>query len=367
MGRVGIVALATASPEHTLAQAQAKAFARSFFSADFGGGSSPELERLLDIYDNAGVETRQTARPITWLEQPHSFPDKNAIYREQALALSTRAGAAAIERAGIDPRAYGAIVFASSTGIATPSLDARLVQSLGLGRDIERVPLWGLGCAGGGAGLARARALALGLHKPVLVIACELCTLTFVHGDRRKANLVAVALFGDGAAAAVVAPEPHWNPRGNARAPQGPELLSGYSQLIDDSEDIMGWDLEPEGLRVRFAPTIPALVSEQAAAMVRDAAAGAGLAAADIRHLVVHPGGRRVLDAWEQALELRSPDERGRLRYAREVLRDHGNMSSPTVLFVLDRFLADTPASGEAGLLLALGPGFCAEGVGFRW
>ena len=368
-GRVGIVALATASPEHTLTQARAKAFARSFFADDFGAEdfgdedtrSNPELERLLEVYDHAGVEARQIGRPVEWLETRHEFPDKNEAYREQALALSRRAGAAALERAGIDRADYGAIVFASSTGLSTPSLDARLVQDLDLPRTIQRLPLWGLGCAGGGAGLARARALALGLQQPVLVIACELCSLTFVHGDRRKANLVAVALFGDGAAAAVVAPEPHWH------TSRGPELLSSYSRLIDASEDLMGWDLEPEGLRVRFAPTIPKLVAEQAAAMLADAAADAGLRADAIRHLVVHPGGRKVLDAWETALELRSPDERARLRYAREVLRDHGNMSSPTVLFVLERFLAETPARGEAGLLLALGPGFCAEGVGFRW
>lgn len=350
---VGVLAVASASPEHTIVQAQAKQFARGFFADDLAG----EHERLLEIYDNAGVETRQLGRPIAWLEQRRSFPEKNAAYREQALLLSTRAGAAALEQAGIDRREYGAIIFASSTGLSTPSLDAQLVQTLELPRTIARVPLWGLGCAGGGAGLARARALALGLQKPVLVIACELCSLTFVHGDRRKSNLVAVALFGDGAAAAVVAPEPYFRPA------LGPELLGGYARLIDDSEPIMGWDLEDEGLRVRFAPTIPDIVIERAAAMANEAADSVGLLPAELRHLVVHPGGRKVLDAWETALGL----DAERLRYAREVLRDHGNMSSPTVLFVLERFLASTPARGEPGLLLALGPGFCAEGVVFRW
>ncbi len=360
--RVGVVSIASASPAHELPQARAKAFARGFFAHDFGAGQgSAELERLLGIYDNAGVETRRVGRPIEWLEHERSFPEKNAAYREQAVELSTRAGAAAIERAGIDPAEYGAIVFTSSTGLSTPSLDARLVQTLGLPRGLHRLPLWGLGCGGGGAGLARARALALGLQKPVLVIACELCSLTFVHGDRRKANLVAVALFGDGAAATVVAPEPHWRPD------RGPELLSGYARLLDDSEDVMGWDLESEGLRVRFAPTIPNIVVERAAEMVDEAAAGVGLRRDELRHLVVHPGGRKVLDAWETALGVSSDAGPQGLRYAREVLRDHGNMSSPTVLFVLERFWADTPASGEPGLLLALGPGFCAEGVMFRW
>ena len=190
------------------------------------------------------------------------------------------------------------------------------------------------------------------------MIACELCSLTFVHGDRRKANVIAVALFGDGAAACVVAPEPWWS------VGRGPELLANYSYLIDESEHVMGWDVEDQGLRVRFSPTIPAIVEELAAEMVLDAARTARLGEGDaIEHLVVHPGGRKVLDAYESALVL----EPEALRHARAVLRDHGNMSSPTVLFVLERFLADTPASGRAGLLLGLGPGFCAEGVVFRW
>ena len=357
--RVGVLSVATASPEHRLPQAEAKRFAASFFADDFSHSGSQELERLLASYDNAGVAERQTGRPLSWIGEPRSLPEKNAAYLEQAELLSTRAGAAALARAGIDRSELGAVVFASSTGLSTPSLDGRLLQTLDLPRTCMRVPMWGLGCAGGGAGLARGLALARGLNAPVLVIACELCSLTFVHGDRRKANLIAVALFGDGAAAAVVAPEPWWR----AADPQGPELLAPYSRLLDASEHVMGWDLEPEGLRVRFAPTIPGIVTEVARDMLEEAAVCSGLDPDEVRHLVVHPGGRKVLDAYEHTLGL----EPERLRHAREVLRDHGNMSSPTALFVLERFLADTPAAGEAGLLLALGPGFCAEGVGFRW
>lgn len=352
MTRVGIVGVGSANPEHRLDQARAKQFAASFFDETEG------FDIPLASFDNAGVEARQIGRPIEWLEQPRSFAAKNAAYVEQALLISERAAHEALEQAGIPRGEFGAIVFASSTGIATPSLDGRLIQSLGLARSIARVPLWGLGCGGGGAGLARAAALARGLGKPVLVIACELCSLTFVHGDRRKANVIAVALFGDGAAACVVAPEPWWSPT------SGPELLCGVSHLIDDSEHVMGWDVEEEGLRVRFSPTIPTIVEEFSAQVVHDAARTAGLDEGDpIEHLVMHPGGRKVLDAYESALGL----EPHALRHAREVLRDHGNMSSATVLFVLQRFWADTTATGQAGLLLALGPGFCAEGVVFRW
>jgi alkylresorcinol/alkylpyrone synthase len=368
--RVGVLAVASASPEHRTTQAEAKQFARSFFTGD--GSDSPDmsttpdgpgLERLLAAYDNAGVETRWLGRPLEWLTQRRSLPRKNAAYVEQALLLSQRCASAAIEQSGVARSEFGAIVFASSTGISTPSLDAKLVQTLDLPRDIARVPLWGLGCAGGGAGLARARALALGLGKPVLLIACELCSLTFVHGDRRSANVIAVALFGDGAAATVVAPEPWWQPE------RGPELLANFSRLLDDSEALMGWDLEDEGLRVRFSPAIPDVVLELGIQLFEDAAALIDRKASDFRHLLFHPGGRRVLDVYEKVLGLEtgSVGDLGRLHHSRAVLREHGNMSSPTVLFVLERFLADTPASGEPGLLLSLGPGFCAEGVVFRW
>lgn len=358
--RVGVLAVATAWPEHRTTQAEAKQFARSFFVDRPQAAHVPDdaaLERLFAAYDNAGVHTRSLGRPLSWLAQPHTLPRKNEAYVEQALWLSRRCASAAIDRAKLAPSEFGAIVFASTTGISTPSLDAKLVQMLDLPRNIARAPLWGLGCAGGGAGLARARALSLGLGKPVLLIACELCSLTFVHGDRSSANVIAVALFGDGAAATVVAPEPWW------QEDRGPELLADYSRLLDDSEALMGWDLEEQGLRVRFSPLIPDVVVEMGARMFEDAAALIGKRAADFRHLLFHPGGRRVLDAYEQVLGL----EPTRLRHSRAVLREHGNMSSPTVLFVLEKFLADTPPAGEPGLLLSLGPGFCAEGVVFRW
>jgi alkylresorcinol/alkylpyrone synthase len=358
--RTGLLAVASASPEHELTQAQAKQFAKRFFTDYFADREEAVIDRMLGAYDNAGVETRQLARAHAWYQQPHGFPAKNAAYIEHALGLAQRAGELALQRSGIDRADVGAIIFASSTGLSTPSLDARLVQELGLARDIARVPLWGLGCAGGSGGLARAQILAIGLGKPVLVIACELCSLTFMHDDHRGANLIAAALFGDGAAAAVVAPEPWWDPYD----PPGPELLGIYSRLIDDSANIMGWDLEDQGLQVRFSPTIPSIVLQHSAQMIADAAHRVGLEPDQLAHLVVHPGGRKVLEAFEQALKL----EPSRLRHAREVLREHGNMSSPTVLFVLERFLADDQTRRNLpGLLLSLGPGFCAEGVLFRW
>jgi alkylresorcinol/alkylpyrone synthase len=184
------------------------------------------------------------------------------------------------------------------------------------------------------------------------VIAAEVCSATFLAADHSPANLVATALFADGAAAAVLAPDG-----------PGPALLAARARLLDDSEDVMGWTLRPGGLQVRFARSIPAIVREVVPSFVAEAAAAAGLAADALEHLVVHPGGARVLRAYEDALAV-APD---RLADARAVLRDHGNMSSPTALFVLAELLRSTPARDAPGLLLGLGPGFCAEAMILRW
>lgn len=354
--RTGILSVASGAPEHELPQSRARAFAANFFAEDFTDPA--EFEQLLQSFDHTGIRTRQLAVPAAWLARPRSFAEKNAVYMAEAVRLARGVAEQALVASNIERRDVGAILFVSSTGIATPSLDARLLQELDLPRAALRVPLWGLGCAGGSAALLRAWALARGLGRPVLAVVCELCSLTFVQKDRRKANVIAAALFGDGAAATVVAPEPWWTPD------QGPELLGGTTRLLDATEDVMGWDLEEGGLRVRFSPAIPEIVREHAADVVRACRHGAGLSDDEpLAHWILHPGGRKVLEAYEAALAL-GPQQLG---HARSVLRDHGNMSSATVLFVLERFLESTEASGRPGLVLGLGPGFCAEGVVFRW
>ncbi len=349
MSRVpaAVLAVATASAPHRLPQAEVRGFARRFFAGDF-----PRLDRLLPAFDNSGIAERQMASPIEWFDHPHSFAEKNEVYRRCALDMSTRAGQEALARSGVKAEELAALVFVSTTGIATPSLDSHLVQLLGMSRSAARVPLWGLGCAGGAAGLARAADLVRAFDRPVLLIAAEVCSATFIHGDRSKANLIATALFGDGAAAVVLAPRD-----------EGFRVLASRSHLIDDSADIMGWTLEAEGLRVRFARSIPDVVRRTVPGFKRASAAAAGLDPEAIEHLVVHPGGAKVLAAYEQALDV----PRARMETAHEVLRDHGNMSSPTLLFVLEKFMRTVPPTDEAGLAIGLGPGFAAESVVFRW
>lgn len=343
---VRIAGLATASPPYELPQSEVRGFAHGFFADDF-----VQLDRLLRVFDNAGIEARQLAQPLPWFRQAHSFPEKNAVWREASLGLSCEAATRALADAGVSRDALAAIVFVSSTGLATPSLDGAIAQRLDLPRDIARTPVWGLGCAGGAAGLSRAATLCRGLDAPVLMIAAEICSATFVQEDRSKSNLVATALFGDGAAAVVLTPD-HG----------GLQIVADHRRLIDDSEDVMGWDLQPGGLAVRFARSIPSIVSELIVDFVDTATAKAGCTRDDVDWWALHPGGAKVLDAYARALALR-PDD---LSAAYAVLRRHGNMSSPTALFVLQQLRRGVIPVDSTGLLLGLGPGFCAESVVLR-
>lgn len=343
---VRIRSLCTAVPEHTLAQSDLAEFARRFF------GDLEGLPRLLETFGNAGIEQRQLARPVSWYEQPQTFASKNEVYREVALQLSHRAGQQALAQADVDPEQITAVVFVSSTGISTPSLDSPLAQSLGLPTSVMRVPVWGLGCAGGAAGLARASALASALNAPVLLVAVEVCSVTFVQDDHRKSNVVATALFGDGAAAMVVGP-------GDG---PGPAVLGSYSHLIPDSEAVMGWDLRATGLAVRFSPEIPAITHRTAPLVMQEVMQQYDLSQRP-EQFIFHPGGPKVLEAYRRALNL----DDDALATETAVLREHGNMSGPTVLFVLRRILDAPPAAGAHGLVLGLGPGFCAEGALLRW
>ncbi|MBV1859943.1 MAG: type III polyketide synthase, partial [Nannocystaceae bacterium] len=188
--------------------------------------------------------------------------------------------------------------------------------------------------------------------RQVLLVATEVCSATFVHGDRTRSNLIATALFGDGAAAAVLAP-----------GEGGFQVERGVSRLLEDSEDVMGWTVVPEGLRVRFARSIPGIVRSVVPQLRQQAADAVGTTPQAFTRFILHPGGAKVLEAYKEALGV----DAEALRDAYEVLREHGNMSSPTVLFVLERFLRNPPSTAADGLVLGLGPGFSAEGVVARW
>jgi alkylresorcinol/alkylpyrone synthase len=282
-------------------------------------------------------------KPEAWYYGANGWPERTAAYHEGALALFVAAAAQALDRAGIAGDAVDTVVTVSSTGIATPSLEARAMLALGFRSDVRRVPVFGLGCAGGVAGLALGAELAMARPgSVVLVVAVELCSLAVRRDQATKANMVALALFGDGAAAAVLA-----------------SSEGGAVRIVDTGHhtwpgtlDIMGWTIDPAGFGVVLSRSLPRFVEQRLAAPVRRFVKAARLQAPQ---LICHPGGAKVLDAIEVALEL----QKGTLRDEREVLRGYGNMSAPTVLFVLERALR-RGLRGHA-MLSTLGPGFSAN------
>jgi alkylresorcinol/alkylpyrone synthase len=337
-----LAALATAVPAHALDQEAVVERARRLFAG------AAQLDRLLPVFATSGIVRRYSSVPLDWFEEPHGWPERNRRYLATALDLLESAAGRALDRAGIAAAEIGAIVVVSTTGIATPSLDALLIERMRLPPTVQRLPIFGLGCAGGVIGLARAATMAAAMpDKAVLFLVVELCSLTFRRGDRTKSNIVAAALFGDGAAAAVL----HC---GGA----GPAVIAGGEHTWPQTLDIMGWEVAADGLKPVFSRDIPRLVAGGVGEAARDFLRRHGLALGDIDRFVCHPGGPKVIDALEHAFGLPP----GRLGDARAVLRDYGNMSAASVLFVLERMLAHA-GSGETwrrALMTALGPGFTA-------
>lgn len=333
--------LALAWPAHVLRQEDVAANGAEMFATTHGG-----FARLAPIYRNALIETRHSCVPIDWYPKPHSFSERNDLFLEHAVAVLAEAAGKALAEARLEAKDIDAIVAVCTTGIATPGLDARLMQVMPFRPDVRRLPIFGLGCAGGVVGLARAADLARARpDELVLLLVVELCALTFRAQDRSKSNLVATALFGDGAAAAVI------SCRDDA---SGPALGASAEHTWPDSLDVMGWDVGDDGLKVVFSRDIPNLVLNDFRPVVTDFLASQGMTPADVGSFVCHPGGAKVIDALEECFDL--PE--GALTYTRVVLRDHGNMSAATVLFVLKAMLED----GVEGplLLTTLGPGFTA-------
>lgn len=335
-----LLSIATAVPDHRLDQRDVAAVALRLFDRE-----RSEIDRLMPVFENAGIASRHSCVPFDWYLQPHGWRERNQLYLENATALLADAAERALAAAGRRPRDIAAVVAVSTTGIATPSLDALMINRLGLNVDVQRLPIFGLGCAGGVIGLSHAVQLARGIeHGDVLFLAVELCSLTFRKDDLSKSNIIGSALFGDGAAATVIG------------RPGSPGVRFGPSGTHTwlGSLDVMGWQVEDDSLGVLFSRDIPALVRNDMRAAADHFLERYDLTMRDIAGLVCHPGGVKVLDALEAAFEV----EPGTLRAARDVLHEYGNMSAVTVLFVLQRMLQE----GLAGrhLMSALGPGFSA-------
>jgi len=356
-----IRSVATALPPYALPQAAIRDLAREHFAPAFS-----EIERYMAVFRHAQIDTRHFVAPLEWFMTPHSFKECNDLFIEAATSLGETAARRCLAAADLAPAAVDHLIWVSTTGLAAPSPDALLINRLGLGIHTRRTPIWGLGCAGGVAGLARAFEYTRAFpDQRVLLLSVELCSVTFQWNDHSKRNLIAASLFADGAAALLVegdqaAGRALTQPAGDSeRAAQHPVAILGtQSTLWRDTMRIMGWDIVDTGMQVVFSSRIPNIIQTLMRDNVAEFLAPYGLMIDDIDHWVMHPGGAKVISAYEQALAI-DPE---RLQHTRAVLRNYGNMSSSTVFFVLEDFLrAYTPAPGEYGVLAVLGPGFSCE------
>ena len=344
--RAKLLSIASAAPPYLLHQRDAAAAAHQGFADRF-----PDFERLSRVFLSSGILTRRLVRPVEWYLQPLGWPERTAAYVQGACDLFCDAAAKALAQAGLQASDVDTIVTVSSTGIATPSLEARVADRMGFRVDVERVPVFGLGCAGGVSGFSIASRLAQ--SRPgsvVLMVAVEICSLAFRLDELTKANIVATALFGDGGAACVLR-------AGTAGIAQ---VETSGQHNWPNTLDIMGWSVDPQGFGVIFDRAIPPFAEANMAGAVDGILARGGLQRQDIDRFACHPGGAKVIEALERALQL----EQGSLDHERNILSEFGNMSAPTVLFVLERVIAG--GLPERTLLTAMGPGFTASCASLR-
>ena len=329
-------------PPNVLLQTDVVAAATRMFGSRYAN-----FDRMVRVFESTGIRKRHSVRPIAWFTEPRGWPERTQAYLEGALDLFVDAGNKALDAAGLTAAEVDIVVTVSSTGIATPSLEAQAMVRMGFRPDILRVPVFGLGCGGGAGGFAIASRLSASQPGAVvLMVVVELCTLAFRLDELTKANMVATALFSDGAAACVL--------RTGGKA--GLAEVEGLGQHTwPDTLDIMGWRVDPQGFGVIFDRAIPPFAEANIGPAVDGILQRMDLNRADVDQFICHPGGAKVITALERTLSL----QQGELEDEREVLADYGNMSAPTVLFVLERRLNKGLAHRSA--MLAMGPGFSAS------
>jgi alkylresorcinol/alkylpyrone synthase len=337
-------------PPYRYEQPVVTGFVRRWLEAD----PSSHARRLLSVYDSAGVTRRGSVRPIEEVFSPGDFERQNRRYCEIARAAAVDVSQRALVAAGLEPRHIDFIVSVSCTGFMIPAVDAHVANALGMGPRLARLPITEAGCAGGVVGLARAfDHLRAYPEHACLLLAMELSSLTFQSWDRSPANVVSTALFGDGGAAVVLVGDAH-PAAGRARL----RVRATGSVFFAGTTHLMGFELRNQGLQIVLDKALAPFVRREVAPAVDAFLAEHGLRRSEVAHWILHPGGRRVIEVMAERLCL-APE---RVAATRAVLAEHGNMSSATVLFVLDEVLRrQRPAPGSAGLVGAFGPGFSAE------
>lgn len=355
-----IASISTYNPPYSLEQSNIENLTKELFHDKI-----PQLNRLLKVFENGDIQTRHFCVPLEWHQSEHSFEERNNLYIE----LATQYSVEVIQRClnsnefletPLHPSEIDAIFFVSSTGISTPSIDARVMNHLPFSDRMKRIPLWGLGCAGGASGISRAFDYCKAHPtSKVLVVCIELCSLTFQPNDFSKSNLIGASLFADGAACALVCGDE----AKLTTTKSVPHITATASKWMPDSEDVMGWDIKNNGLHVVFSKSIPSIISTWLGPFIDEFLSEQHIKKEQLANFVAHPGGKKVLQAYEETLQLTEEHT----NISRDVLKKHGNMSSPTVLYVLEQFMKKQRSNDELGLLVALGPGFCGEAILLNW
>lgn len=345
-----IAGTATVAPQHVLTRAELKNYVRDVF-----GLEGRRLEAIWNVIENSRIDERHFAFPVEYVIQPRPLAKINQEYQQEAVALGERAVREALARAEMTPRDVDLLITVSCTGVMIPSLDAHLAGRLGFRSDVRRLPITELGCAAGAAGLAHAwEYLRAFPDRTVLVLAVELPTLTFQRKDFSQANLISSILFGDGAAAAIV----------TGRDAAGPRILASECFLFPESLDAMGFDLRDTGFHIVLSKDVPQLIRERIRSLADEFLARQGLRLEDLSAFILHPGGQKLMSFMEEELGLSPQDAEP----SWDVLRRYGNLSSASVLFILQEWMTRREvAPGSYGLLMAFGPGFTAEMMLLQW
>jgi alkylresorcinol/alkylpyrone synthase len=323
--------------------------ARNLFSPSF-----PQVERMMSVFDNTEIKTRNMCKPLDYYTTLHSFKDQNDEYIRLSLEYSIQVIEDCIVSAQINKDEITDLMFISTTGLSTPSLDALIVNKMRLNQNINRMAVFGLGCGGGVSGFAKANTLAIANPDAVvLLVAVELCSLTFLRNDFSKSNFIGSSLFADGVAACIITGDNHTN-----KTEKTITFHAAQSKLYYDTLDVMGWEFQDNGFKVLFSSDIPTIIAQNIFNDVTSFLEKHHLELSDISNFIFHPGGKKVLTAYEDALLV----EGDFLKNTREVMNDNGNMSSTTVLYVLEKFYSQGFKNGY-GLMVSMGPGFSCEMV----
>jgi alkylresorcinol/alkylpyrone synthase len=345
-----IAGTATAVPPHLLTREIVKHHMKDVFSL---GGK--RLEAIHTVIDNSQIDERHSVFPVEYIIEPRPLAQINNEYREKAFELGLQAASGALAKAEMTPSDVDLLMTVSCTGVMIPSLDAYLATEMGFRSDVRRLPITELGCAAGAAGLAHAgEYLRAFPDRTALLVAVELPTLTFQRKDFSQANLISAVLFGDGAAGVVV----------TGREAAGPRILTSECFLFPDSLDAMGFDLRDSGFHIVLSKDVPQLIRERVRGLVEGFLDRQGLRREDISAFILHPGGQKLLSFMEAELDLTRADT----ELSWDVLRRFGNLSSASVLFILQEWISKREMPpGSYGLLMAFGPGFTAEMILLQW